>query len=76
MNANELNHIFLFFYVGAGHIEMNLVRTVFAEFFCIYIKPVAVMLGFVTPKSLEYCKAAADYHKSWQILQVHRKNRQ
>ncbi|CAL8087289.1 unnamed protein product [Orchesella dallaii] len=55
---------------GAGHGEINLVRTVFKENFGIFIRPIAQKLGFVSPKSLEYCKSAHDHHKSWQILQI------
>jgi hypothetical protein len=55
---------------GNGHYEINIVRSIFANFFEIFIEDVAVMLGFRTPKSLEYCKTATDHHKSWQILQV------
>lgn len=68
-----LLHISLFLtsiLTGAGHIEMNLVRTVFTEFFDVFIKPIAMMLGFVMPRSLDYCKAAGDHHKAWEILQV------
>jgi hypothetical protein len=55
---------------GNGHYEINIVRSIFANFFHIYIEDIAKMLGFKTPNSLEYCKSAADHHKSWQILQV------
>lgn len=55
---------------GAGHMELNLVRSIFGAFFDIFIRPVAEMLGFTTPRALDYCKKALDHHKSWQILQV------
>lgn len=55
---------------GAGHIELNLVRAIFKAFFEVFIEPVAIMLGFTTPRALDYCKKALDHHKSWQILQV------
>lgn len=57
-------------YVGAGHIELNLVRTIFREFFGIFIRPIAEKMGYASPRSMEYCRAAADHHKSWQILKV------
>jgi len=61
----------IFLRAGNGHYEINLVRSIMSNFFDIYIEDVAKLLGFKTPKSLEYCKSAADHHKSWQILQVH-----
>jgi hypothetical protein len=55
---------------GNGHFEINLVRTIFNNFFDIYISEIAKSLGFRSPQSLSYCKSATDHHKSWQILQV------
>jgi hypothetical protein len=55
---------------GNGHYEINLVRTIFNNFFDIYLRPIAKMLGFNSPASLDYCRTASDHHKSWEILEV------
>lgn len=55
---------------GAGHMEMNIVRAFFGLFFDVLVKPVAILLGFTTPRALDFCKKALDNHKSWQIMQV------
>ncbi len=31
----------------------------------------AKLLGFKTPKALAYAQKAADFHKAWEMLQVH-----
>jgi hypothetical protein len=55
---------------GNGHYEINLVRSIFSNFFDIYICGLVKLLGFKTPASLQYIRSAVDHHKSWMIIQV------
>jgi len=68
---SERKYADIFLRAGNGHFEINLVRSIMNNFFDVYIEDIAKMLGFKTPKSLDYCKSGADHHKSWQILQVY-----
>lgn len=55
---------------GAGHYEMNLLKSIFNMWFPLFIEPVAEKMGFKTAKAKMYCKKSADHHKSWEMLEV------
>lgn len=56
--------------LGAGHYEMNMVKSLFSGWFPLYLEPVAELLGFRSPKAKWYVQNCSDHHKAWQILEV------
>lgn len=55
---------------GYGHVEINAVRALFKLGWAPLLEDVAKLLGFVSPKSLLYCRRASNHHKSWELLKV------
>ncbi|CAG7722319.1 unnamed protein product [Allacma fusca] len=55
---------------GYGHFEINFVRSIFKNYFDVFIGPIAKLFGFTSPNSLAFCKSAKDHHQSWQLLQI------
>lgn len=55
---------------GPGHIEINMVKCVFKIFWHVFLKDLAMMLGYRSIKAVNACKEANDHHKSIPIIEI------
>lgn len=55
---------------GAGHIEINLLRSCFSLCRHIFIEHIAQMLGFCSAKAKEFIVSCGNHHLSWQVAMI------
>ena len=52
------------------HVEMNACKAFFDLNWEILLQDFCSIMGYSTPKALEFAKRCADQHKSWKILEI------
>lgn len=65
-------HEFDWFYlrIGAGHYEMNLVKSYFEMNWIPYMETLCEEMGFTSDAAKSYARNCKDHHKSWHLLLV------
>lgn len=65
-------HEFDWFYlrIGAGHYEMNLMKSFFELNWTPFLESLCEKMGFVSEAAKQYAKACKDTHKTWNLLLV------
>ena len=56
--------------IGYGHMEMNMVRSFFGLNWEIFIKDLALAMGFRSEIAQKYALKGSDHHKSWELLNI------
>ena len=73
-DVSECKYVYEFdwFYlrIGAGHYEMNLVKSFFELNWAPFIEKLCEEMGFTSESAKLYAKNCKDHHKSWHLLVV------
>ncbi|VDI14752.1 Hypothetical predicted protein [Mytilus galloprovincialis] len=56
--------------IGAGHYEMNLVKSFFELNWTPFLETLCEIMGFCTDSSKQFAKSCKDHHKSWRLLLI------
>ncbi|CAC5422228.1 unnamed protein product [Mytilus coruscus] len=56
--------------IGAGHYEMNLIKSFFELNWVPYLETLCERMGFISEAAKQYAKACKDLHKSWNLLLI------
>ncbi|XP_060595290.1 uncharacterized protein LOC132749514 isoform X1 [Ruditapes philippinarum] len=59
-----------FLRIGAGHYEMNLIKSFIELNWVPFFETLAERMGFVSNAAKLYAKSCKDHHKSWTLLQI------
>ncbi len=65
----ELHDILM--WPGQGNFEINFVKLLFKLLWPVGLESLATMVGYNSPKALQYAFQAANHHKSWELLQLY-----
>ncbi|XP_041477204.1 uncharacterized protein LOC121425250 [Lytechinus variegatus] len=68
--AFSLEFDWLLLKIGHGHVEMNMVRSFLELNWPVFMKDVALCMGFCSEAAQKYAKSGADHHKSWELMQI------
>lgn len=56
--------------IGAGHLEMNVIRAFFELNWVPFLKKMCEILGFKTERAQAFAKTCKDHHLAWQLLLI------